>query len=622
MQMNRFLYILLALLAASCTAERIPDVKGGHTRDRKIQFSPALNSTRADDPDGTITEIDDLWNKYHRGIGVFAVYTGKDNYNPAQKYPLDKYVYYNDEITKNTEGRWTCEGDDHYWPADDEKLSFFAIAPRPDDKDIDDKERTIRIESYPEEPFLHFDPLYSLDQVNKKYTDNKGKVDFKMHHAMARLTMRVRVNFDEKKFLEELIPKEWQKGSNYYLRYLPDTRSWIYLWKITDLKVLFLIDEVIVENVPTEGRIKIGAENADNLWVKDYNSPRKTVKVNRDDIRKEVRFENYPAPEGKWSDGKLNKYLVWQNVEDEAEHNANISPSPWSSKSSINETPSEAKAKAHRVFAKDIYFLPGDYSSDKKISFTIKYHASLVGTYQKEFKNKVSGSVDLLPSWQKDEDTGYFYYHDASKLIEYPSYRRFYAQAHSFDRKIGPISMKLDKVMPGKHYDVSLAVGVSTTSFDIKVADWDTEEVEYVFDEKLKEKVKVEKTITWEGVSSSEYVDVASDKLTYVNVKSGSTIKASDFMLSKIEGAMLMVEIIPISGSPEAFSFLTNDGQETAYIPKMSLDGSPMSFKIKSRGRPGDKAILRFYVKYPDFTSEVVKGMCGNDGEIILRIKE
>lgn len=617
--MNRFLYILLAFLAASCTAERIPDKKGGHTHDRKIHFSPALSSTRTDD--GTITTIDDLWEKYHKGIGVFTVYTGKDNYNAAQNYPLNKYVYYNDEITKNAEGKWTCQGHDHYWPADDEMLSFFAIAPRPDDKDIDDDKRTIRIKSYPEEPFLHFDPLYSLDQVNKKYTDNNGKVDFKMHHAMARLTMRVRVNFDEKKFLKELIPDEWKKGSDYYLRYLPDTRFWKYLWKITDFKVLFLIDEVLVDNIPTEGRIKIGAENADNLWVKDYDSPRMTLEVNSHDIREKVRFENYPAPKGKWSDKDINDHLVWQNTGDEAEHNANKSPSPWSSKSSINETPSETDAKAHRVFAKDIYFLPGDYSSDKKISFTIKYHASLVGTYQKEFRNKVIG-VDIDPGWQKDEDTGYFYYHNANKLIEYPSYRRFYAQAHSFDRKIGPISMKLEKVEPGKHYDVSLAVGVSTTSFDIEVADWDTEEVKYVFEDKLKEKVEVERPITWEGVSSSEYVDVASDKLTYVNVKSGSTIKASNFMLSQIEGAMLMVEIIPISGSPEAFSFLTNDDQETTYIPKMSLDGSPMSFKIKSKGRPGDKAILRFYVKYPDFTSEVVKGMCGNDGEIILRIKE
>ena len=135
--MKRFLHIsallALAALAGSCVKEPQPDVPDYPRSNVELKAVPVL-------PDGwlpmtkavsDITDIDDA-GLQARGFGVYAFYTGAEDYSSAKdKSEYRKFgLVLNNRQFSYTSGTWNNTGKAEFWPtASGDNLSLFAYAP-------------------------------------------------------------------------------------------------------------------------------------------------------------------------------------------------------------------------------------------------------------------------------------------------------------------------------------------------------------------------------------------------------------------------------------------------------------------------------------------------------------
>lgn len=101
-------------------------------------------------------------------------------------------------------------------------------------------------------------------------------------------------------------------------------------------------------------------------------------------------------------------------------------------------------------------------------------------------------------------------------------------------------------------------------------------------------------------------------------------ILKGEFGLKKNANATIYLKLIPIEGNPNAYVFVDEDGNVLAESPTFSGNMDKKTFYIRNNGkeRTTNKAILRMYIKYTDQNSDVVYGLNGKDGEIIITNKD
>lgn len=645
---NIFSAIILAFLTLmSCTHEEIPEGEktpsvDGHVISFGVKINPvsAANQVKGkgagkykilDDKtlnDYSIEKIKDINEKYGGHIGLFTVYTGTDEYNSSKQYPTDKFIYYNDCLTlEDDNGRCSIDKE-RYWPQNDddsqikEKLSFFAMVPYYSVADLHNINPYHIAEGHvidEQNPFIHYDPLYSNNCVNLVGENNK-KVNLEFKHAMAKFTFRIKAGFsaqEKKDFMQKLTGGAYNPDYGNYYYYNCDAEG-IYAtrWKIMDVDLLFLVDKVKIENIRSEACMNIMSTRDEDLWHIEDGSVRHNLIISQDDLNPKISYSQllFPRPNEKGGNAKR----VWEN--DKLEINGNdrkwrssegILPAPWKEKQSIDSLPGE---KAHRLFKKDIHIIPGDYSKkENKIRLTLSYHAVLVGTFQKEFWPKV------VYATREDPDAPGWYWYKSDRLWRYPQYRRFYAKINEGEsKKIGPVDIQIDRILPNKHYDATLGIGVKSATFDISLKEWDVQTKHEVIDDKKDKIPEFETPIKWtfdglgkENCSITEGMDVQdvqnpiNENLTKINLQKGSYAIAT-FNVPKLVGAKVLVNVIPIKGDPGCFSF-----EDVQGIPKFSLDGNQKTFKIKCNGgrHSESRFILRFYIEFTDGTHKILFGM-------------
>lgn len=639
---------MMAFILVSCKKEANDRRSGDDDITRAIQFSalldPGKTKSEIRDTEDNLEVVDesDLTRVYGDELGLYVIYTGTDLYNQDNIYSKNQFVYYNDILRKN-QGSNLWEADPiRYWPSNGENISFFAIAPRPYDENTQYKVNPGQIYFedlvFAEGPFLHFDPLYSFENIDKKYEEGK-KVNFKLKHAMSKFTFKVKVDFSEEeleKFWNHFMPKKGAKNRSYFYINCEDEPGsgtwWNTRWKVTLFDLFFLVDNVKIQNARSSGTMNLLAQSAENLWVSSGDEPTINFNIENKDIVEKILYEQYSIP---IEDG-LNHDLVWDNVSDEAKHDSKKENlAPWVDKQSIARpdlTVADSQFRnSHVIFKKDIFIVPGDYSREEdKLEISIDFHALLLGVFQKEFNG-----VDLLASTVEDEDSpGWYWYKDEGKLQEYPQYRRFYAKANKedIDKKIGPVKLGLKTIEAGRHYNVTLGIGTTTNVLEVTVSPWEIEENEVEIDDSDHDIPAIQEELIWDGKQELDHEQLSN--VTVLDVAS-QEIALGRFKLAEKKGARILAQLIPIKGSPDAFDFVDSKGSPLGHNFIMKLDGSEKLIRVKNfseaqsqnQSSPNvlnqeNEAILRFYIKFSDGTSSIVKGLNGKqDGEFILRQK-
>lgn len=129
-------YLLICLLfTASCTKTEKDEVTSGGNDDREMVFSARMADDEGWEPllqtkaDATMSDLQD--NAGGNGWGVFAYYTGTDNYtNPSD---VDGVIFNKRKVWWDSSAWQYYTDTDHakeYWPMDsDDKVTFFAYGP-------------------------------------------------------------------------------------------------------------------------------------------------------------------------------------------------------------------------------------------------------------------------------------------------------------------------------------------------------------------------------------------------------------------------------------------------------------------------------------------------------------
>jgi hypothetical protein len=196
---NAYTRVLFALLLFASCGETTEPVE--EFLENAIGFTPA---TLSDDP---FRSTGDLSTATLDAMTVFAHYTGTDDFN-ASSTPN---FMYNQLVTKSAASVWTYSPV-KYWPAQNQKISFFAVAPAPSaDNGIEIVNGnaytgypTFRI-TPPVSPAAQADFCMATPILNATYTnpngnesnDTDGQVKFHFEHAMAKLTFSAKYSSNE-----------------------------------------------------------------------------------------------------------------------------------------------------------------------------------------------------------------------------------------------------------------------------------------------------------------------------------------------------------------------------------------------------------------------------------------
>lgn len=183
----RILIPLLCTLCAGCDSE---DESLMSTRE--IGFSTTVASSEAEPGTRAEATTDNL-----AEIGVFAYFSGIDDFNNGSSTP--NYLY--NQSVKKAGGVWTYSPV-RYWPAETDKVSFFAYAPHTAAVagNTGDKIRIAKPTAFnvPGRPVISYsvpkgelDLLLSAGVMN--CTGSHGTVQFTMKHAMTKAVFKVKM---------------------------------------------------------------------------------------------------------------------------------------------------------------------------------------------------------------------------------------------------------------------------------------------------------------------------------------------------------------------------------------------------------------------------------------------
>ncbi len=204
--------ILIALVAFSCQREPVPG-KTGSYRSSNVEINSTavlpegwMPLSRAA---GDITDIDNS-ELQSRGFGVYAFYTGTENYSSA----TDSSAYTNYGLVLNNRkyqyvtSAWENSGKAEFWPTSEgENLTLFAYAPWDTWNSVvqyDGKVPTIQYDAFVaqnlsvSELSKQRDILWGTNtsgnthkNVEKDDFDPEGTVDFHFRHAVAKVHLNV-----------------------------------------------------------------------------------------------------------------------------------------------------------------------------------------------------------------------------------------------------------------------------------------------------------------------------------------------------------------------------------------------------------------------------------------------
>ncbi|MCM1297288.1 MAG: fimbrillin family protein, partial [Muribaculaceae bacterium] len=206
MKAKKFLMAFAAIAAisiVSCTQEEELFVNSEATDGDAVAFGTYL----AGAPESRASVMDLLALK-EKGFGVFAFYTGIDDYKIQNPDHTPNFMY-NQEVTwkNNTNGGMWQYTPVKYWPSNPlEKVSFFAYAPYIETPD------TIGITAFTAntekgDPKLSFkmdenvdnqvDLLYSNNTMDIRKQNIDEKVNFRFKHALSRIGFKRVAVIDE-----------------------------------------------------------------------------------------------------------------------------------------------------------------------------------------------------------------------------------------------------------------------------------------------------------------------------------------------------------------------------------------------------------------------------------------
>ena len=214
MKTLRILSLLtVAVTVLSCMKDPEPSIPGGYRKSNvevKVLASLPEGWTPMTKAVSDITDIDNT-ELQSRGFGVYAFYTGAEEYSSA----VDSSAYENfGLVLKNRKfqysaSTWSNSGEAEFWPtADDDNLSLFAYAPWDTWNGVvayDGKVPTIQYDNYVaqnlsvSELSKQRDILWGTNtsgnphkNVKKDDYATEGTVDFHFRHAVAKVSFAVK----------------------------------------------------------------------------------------------------------------------------------------------------------------------------------------------------------------------------------------------------------------------------------------------------------------------------------------------------------------------------------------------------------------------------------------------
>ena len=204
----------MAALSLSCERENVP-----HTGPEGYHSSNVEVKAMAELPEGwipmtkaasDITNIDDT-ELQSRGFGVYAFYTGTEEYSSAtDSSAYNKFgLVLNNRKFEYSSSTWSNSGKAEFWPtSDDENLTLFAYAPWDtwnDKVQYDGKVPTIQYDNFVAQNLSvaelskQRDILWGTNtsgdphkNVEKDDYDPEGTVDFHFRHAVAKVHLNVK----------------------------------------------------------------------------------------------------------------------------------------------------------------------------------------------------------------------------------------------------------------------------------------------------------------------------------------------------------------------------------------------------------------------------------------------
>jgi hypothetical protein len=182
---RKALTILLALLAFAACGEK--EIGGDEDSDRAIGFTPYTM------PDNAFRSAGEWSNTTLEAMTVFAHYTGEADFDAVVSATTPNFMY-NQLVTKSG-NEWTYSPV-KYWPVQNQKVSFFAVAPVPSTANgIELMETNDEYAGYPAftvtpapDPAEQADFCVATPVMNATYAGTGGKVHFSFAHAMAKMT--------------------------------------------------------------------------------------------------------------------------------------------------------------------------------------------------------------------------------------------------------------------------------------------------------------------------------------------------------------------------------------------------------------------------------------------------
>jgi hypothetical protein len=269
---NAYIRVLFALLLFASCGETTEPVE--EFLENAIGFTPA---TLPDDP---FRSTGDLSTATLDAMTVFAHYTGTDDFN-ASSTPN---FMYNQLVTKGAGNVWAYSPV-KYWPLQNQKVSFFAVAPAPS---ADNGIEIVNGNAYtgypafritpPVSPAAQADFCMATPVLNATYAnpngnesnDTDGQVKFHFEHAMAKLTFSAKYSSNEDfGIVVGKIEIKGLYGSN-ILRFTETGFAWDALDAAspTDDYVLSLADKTLVD-IPLNqtGFTKVSADGTGELML-------------------------------------------------------------------------------------------------------------------------------------------------------------------------------------------------------------------------------------------------------------------------------------------------------------------------------------------------------------------
>ena len=203
MKKNLFGWLVMAamLVGTGCSTD---EVVNDYSPENAIQFGTYVGR----DAESRASVIDEaVLQEEAKGFGVYAYYTGQDNFDPVNSSPN---FMCNEEVKWNASSGWSY-APTKYWPNNfNDKLTFFAYAP------LNDSHITVPTKTSKGNPVLVFsvdntvanqiDLLYADDNTpdNSKYDylnitkqSVGGNILFNFKHALSRVAFKVQAMVDK-----------------------------------------------------------------------------------------------------------------------------------------------------------------------------------------------------------------------------------------------------------------------------------------------------------------------------------------------------------------------------------------------------------------------------------------